>query len=67
MVTTSLMGLPPADEWPTSCSLPRSSFKDVPKQPLRNHIPNIDVQAAQLLEVYNLWNLCYLSVRFVCT
>ncbi len=50
------MGLPEESEWPKEVTLPWSSFKKTPKQPLEKIIPDLDPTAKDLLEVRIFFN-----------
>ncbi|CAC5413630.1 CDK6 [Mytilus coruscus] len=45
-----ILGLPMEHDWPDNVTLPWSSFKPVPPQPLQHYIPEIESDAQDLLE-----------------
>lgn len=44
-----VMGLPSQDEWPDTVSLPRSSFRVTPPQPIERYVPDLGPHAKALL------------------
>ncbi len=62
------MGLPEESQWPKEVTLPWSSFKKTPKQPMDKIIPDLDPTAKDLLEVRTLFlsTQMYQFLRVLC-